>query len=302
MIEREKIIKLCQTKAKNLNSLLYNKLKEYGYAPINTKDYIIAEGNLPICLVAHLDTVFPYAPQEFFFDPSARVLWSPDGAGFDDRVGVYIILDMLAAGHRPSIVFTTGEEIGGIGARKLVSDYKECPFKECRAIIELDRAWENDSVFYQCDNKDFEKYINKYGFVTSIGTFTDISIIAPEWGIAAVNLSVGYLEEHTHQERLYFEWTNATIEKLKEILTDSPSMLSYAYIPMKYTPYRRGQRKNTSILDDYFAGPVEEDEFDDYNNCLFCGRAFGKDVHRNIINYPNYSYAVCDDCKGEYLS
>lgn len=303
MVDRSFMIKLCKMKDPELRLFLYQRLKEHGYSPIIKKDYIFAEGSLPVCLVAHMDTVFTYIPEEFYFDQEKKVLWSPDGAGFDDRTGIYIILEMLRRNLYPSIIFTEDEECGGLGAKKLVMDNPECPFKDCRAIIEVDRAWERDSVFYQCDNKDFEKYINTFGFETSVGTFTDISIIAPEWKIAAVNLSVGYMNEHTHQELLHCDWTEATIDKLSEILKKSPDMLNYSYIPKVYIRSPKGKKKGyNAFYEGYGVGPTEEDELDDiaYRNCLFCGRSF-KNLHRNIINYPDYSYAVCDDCKELYL-
>ena len=211
MINIDFMKQLCMKKDDELHNFLYKKLKEKGYSPIVKKDYILAEGNLPICLIAHMDTVFTYLPIEFYHDPTQHVMWSPNGAGFDDRAGIYVIIEMLNRNLYPSIIFTNYEECGGIGAKKLVSDFPDCPFKECRALVEVDRAWEKDSVFYYCDNKDFEKYINSFGFETSSGTFTDISIIAPQWKIAAVNLSVGYMYEHTHQELLHYNWMEAQI-------------------------------------------------------------------------------------------
>ena len=285
MINRSFIIKLCKMKDQELKSFLYQTLKNNNYTPILKEDYIIAEGSLPICLIAHIDTVFSYLPKEFYYDQEKFMLWSPDGAGFDDRIGIYIILKLIEKGFYPSIIFTTGEEVGGIGSNKIISDYSDCPFKDCRALIQLDRANRNDSVYYYCDNKDFEKFINKYGFKTNYGTFTDISILAPAWKIAAVNLSVGYIDEHTHMERVFLNWTEETINKMEKILKDSIKIPSYTYIPM-----------NTSLNINNIS-PIE----DDISSCLFCGRSFSKKIHKNIITYPDFTYAVCDDCKELYL-
>lgn len=227
---------ICKISDSNLRKILVKTLIDYKYSPIENKEFIIAEGTLPICLVAHLDTVFKQLPQEFFYDPKEKVLWSPQGAGFDDRAGVYIILQLLAAGYKPSVIFTLGEELGGIGARKICELYpKYYPFLDCKALIELDRAGHKDSVYYNCDNQSFEHYINKYGFETDFGTFTDISFLAPEWRIAAVNLSVGYDDEHMRTERLYCSWTDQTIEKVKRILDDVEDMPHFAYVPIPET-------------------------------------------------------------------
>ena len=224
---------LCSLNQTDLKTVLHNFLNNSYNKVVHTEDYLFAEGTVPICLIAHLDTVFKEPPRDIFYDAEQQVLWSPDGLGADDRAGVYAILNIVSAGYSPSVVFTTNEEMGCLGAFKLIEDYPECPFPNLKAIIELDRRGEKDCVFYECDNKDFEVYIQQFGFTPSIGSFSDISILAPEWGTAAVNLSVGYMYEHSYVERLYIKYLESTIEKVKEILNKSISMLNYAYVPME---------------------------------------------------------------------
>ena len=77
-------------------------------------------------------------------------------------------------------------------------------------------------------------------------------------------------------------------------------MMSYTYIPKKIKPYKRGQGKNYNFANEHLTDEAPTDD-DIYNNCIFCGKPFNKDVHRNIVNYPNYSYAVCDSCYQLYL-
>ena len=197
------IKKLCSLPQNELIKLLYQYLKKKNYTNVQYDGMnLIAEGELPVCLIAHMDTVFNYLPHEFFYDNQKRVLWAPGGAGFDDRTGIYIILTILDNGFKPSIIFTDKEECGGEGSEHLIKTFPQCPFKNCRALIQLDRANKDDCVFYNCDNIKFEKYISKFGFKYNWGTFSDISIIAPKWKIAATNLSVGYVDEHTQSTAL----------------------------------------------------------------------------------------------------
>jgi len=194
----------------------------------------MAEGDLPICLLAHMDTVFPYPPKTFYYDAQQTILWSPQGLGADDRAGLAVIMELLERGHRPHIILTDLEEKGGIGASNLVSRFPQCPFKECKALIQLDRQGKDDAVYYECDNKDFEELITSYGFITDIGSFSDISVIAPQWETAAVNLSVGYEREHTYTETLNISWLNETIDKVEKMLKDCGGWGSYSYIPLVY--------------------------------------------------------------------
>lgn len=201
-----------------------------------TQDYILCKGDIPILLCAHMDTVFKSPPQEIYYDTRKRVMWSPQGLGADDRAGVFSIMKLIQNGFRPCIALTTDEEIGGVGARKLVNDFKEAPF-DIKYAIQLDRQGECDCVFYSCDNEEFAKYVENYGFVTDWGTFSDISVICPAWKIAGVNVSVGYLREHTTSETLHTNALYATIAKVSKMLTDAKQAPSFEYIPDKYDFY-----------------------------------------------------------------
>lgn len=261
---------LCNLKTPKLKKYLINFLYAEQYQVINSKNFIMAEGDIPICLIAHLDTVFKRTPNmnNFFYDSDKDVLWSPGGSGFDDRVGVYCILQILKKGYKPHIIFTDGEEIGGIGAEELINHYQNPPF-DCKALIELDRANSNDAVFYNCDNLEFEKYIEKFGFKIDIGSFTDISIIAPVWKIAAVNCSVGYYLEHSVAEYLKCNETDATINRIVKILLKHESMPYFKYIPY--------------ILDSSI-------------HCTFCNE---RDI--NKLYYINH-ILICEECYNKYYN
>lgn len=195
---------------------------------VETKDYVYAIGDVPIILVAHLDTVHTSIPREIYYDRDEQVIWSPQGIGADDRAGVYAIIRMVMKGLRPHILFTTDEEKGGIGAAIAAKELSP----ELNFAIQLDRRGANDSVFYECDNPEFEKHINEYGFITNYGTFSDISSLCPEWGIAGVNLSIGYVSEHTSYERLHVDHMLDTIEKVTKIIEEHDSEKDkYKYIP-----------------------------------------------------------------------
>ena len=271
--------KLCMLPQNKLRKILIKFLYSKGYENVIHKDsFIIAEGDLPICLIAHMDTVFRYEPEEFFYDLQKKVLWAPGGAGFDDRAGIYAILNLIEKGHKPSVIFTDKEETGGIGARELIVTFPECPFKDCRALIQLDRANKNDAVYYHCNNSAFENWVEKYGFKFDWGTFSDISIIAPQWKIAAVNLSVGYVDEHTESERLYCGWCDNTINKVDKMLNDSKKMMSYAYIPGMTN--RMVSRYNKI-------------------NCLICNTELEKG-QGFYIPHKDFPYHICDKCYYEY--
>lgn len=187
---------------------------------IATKDYIIAIGDIPIALVAHMDTVFKFPVSDLYYDQRKGVLWSPEGLGADDRAGIFAIIKILQDGLRPSVILTTGEEDGGVGACAICDKYPECPIEGLKYMIQLDRRGTNDCVFYDCYCPEFVDYVESFGFCERWGSFTDISFLMPQWQTVGVNLSVGYEDEHSKQEILNINPLFDTIKKVKKMLTE----------------------------------------------------------------------------------
>lgn len=217
----EELVKMEQDQ---LLKTLFTFLKKNYDNVTATEDYLFAEGDIPIALVAHLDTVFADPPENVYYDPRKGVIWSPEGLGADDRAGIFSILKIVKAGYRPHIIFTTEEERGGIGAAQLIIKNPKCPFKELKYMIELDRAGTCDCVFYDCENDLFTEYIESFGFIEALGSFSDISILAPHWGVAAVNLSIGYENEHSYREVLHVGPLYRTIKRVIAMLKDADNI------------------------------------------------------------------------------
>ena len=221
-----------------------------------------------------------------FYDRDYEVMWSPMGLGADDRAGVWIILELLKRGYRPSIVFTLGEEVGGIGANKLVTDYPDISkiLPNTKFLVELDRQGEDDAVYYHCDNPQFEQWIQSYGFVKDWGTFTDISIIAPVWKTAAVNLSVGYYNEHSQIEHLMLKSTRLTLLKVEKMLEDTAKGMlpaNYTYIP----------EKPKKIIKKHFPSDI----------CPLCHVKLSETNRVSVSDWFVDMKYICEDCYKEYF-
>ena len=240
------------------DSLYEYLLKEYPFVYKDDKrNYIFVQGQSSVCLVAHLDTVLKVPPQKFYKSRlHKKVIVGVYGLGADDRAGVYAIMSLIDSGLRPSVIFTTGEEEGGVGAFELIQKYPTCPLKTS-CLIELDRCGKNDSVYYNSANKEFEQFINSFGFRTKTGIFSDISILAPAWDIAAVNLSVGYFDEHTHREKLNQDFLDLTIAKVNDIIVSEPKYYDYQE-DTDFTLFKAcfvcqtGDCENCTISNDFF--------------------------------------------------
>ena len=205
-----------------------------------TPHYTYVCGDMPIMLCAHCDTVCTAPVEQItaMADPDKNYvgLTNKDQAplGADDRVGIFIILKLTAMGYRPHILLTTDEEIGGLGAMAAADNIFS---PDVKFILELDRMGSTDAAMYDCDNKQFMEMLQEYGFTPVSGTFSDICLFAPEWDIAAANLSVGYYHEHTPWEIVYPYEIQWTINRVAKILDNCEKFSYYNFEPKKYDKF-----------------------------------------------------------------
>jgi hypothetical protein len=131
--------------------------------------------------------------------------------GADDKSGVAVLMYMMAKGVPGVYWFFMGEERGGIGSGKVAGDFDSYPFMQGKKkMISFDRRNYYSVITEQmgvtcCSNEFAEslcKELNKSGLKLNLdptGVFTDsanfIDLI-PE----CTNVSVGYFNEHTHNE------------------------------------------------------------------------------------------------------
>lgn len=278
---------------KSLERFLVNNYSEDRVVELEGS-FVCAIGDTPICLVAHLDTVHKTAPNEMYYDREENVIWSPNGLGADDRAGVYAIMTLIKRGLRPTVLFTWDEEIGGVGAQNAATVLNlEDTVDFC---IELDRRGKNDSVYYDCDNPDFEEYINGFGFETAIGSFSDICFLCPEWKVAGVNLSIGYVNEHTAKEMLHVDWMMNTIDRVEQIcLSDAYDKEKFKYIesPTSYSVSSWGGVNYWNGWESYFDRPLNNKK----ENQLACAYDESEPI-MDSYRYNKNNEDICYSCGG----
>lgn len=229
MEKLEQLLKLTQ---EELKVKAYNYLRQKNMKPICEDGFVYAEGEIPILLVAHMDTVFNKPPKRLFYNMKEDKIFNPNGGlGGDDRCGVYAIMKLLEK-YRPHVLFTEDEEIGCIGAVKAANKLSK---PNVKYIIEFDRRGSNDCVFYDCGNEEFMNYIESFGFVTNYGTCSDISVLGGKWNIASVNLSSGYYHEHTEKEYIIFRELIKTINRVEKMLNMYKKAPYFDYQEIKFT-------------------------------------------------------------------
>ena len=241
---------------------LFKKLckKFKGKVLFSKGNFILIRGEAPILLVSHLDTVHEKPVRDICISADKNIFMSPQGIGGDDRCGVFALVKIYqSAKIKPWLLFCCDEEIGGLGAKNfcLAHKQKQLPkeLDQFKCIVEIDRKGKNDAVYYNCSNSEFEAYITEKGFKTAQGSFSDISLIAPQLGIAAVNLSSGYHHAHTLHEYINRSELENTIEKVYEIVTDviNPAFTKFQYVENSNTlchPQKTRLYDNLSVLYD----------------------------------------------------
>lgn len=224
----KKFTDICQMTQKEVKAYMSKYLSTYKYKVENKEGFLYAKGDVPVLLVAHMDTVHRQLPTTI--KEIDGKISSPQGIGGDDRCGIFIIMNIIKKLHC-SVVLCEDEEIGGIGARKFANS-EFISQLDVNYIIEFDRMNANDAVFYSCDNPNFTDFVTDgTGFKTAFGTFSDISVIAPVAKIAAVNLSCGYYRAHTADEYVVYDEMMSTIQAAEALIETECG--KFEYIPKK---------------------------------------------------------------------
>ena len=235
----EKLVLLTQ---KEMKAYVKARLGNYGNV-VDGDGFVYYKGTFPVLLCAHMDTVHKELPKTMVY--ANGTLSSPQGIGGDDRCGIYMIFKILKK-YDCSVVFLEDEEIGCVGAKKFAKSIMCDKIKRegnLKYIIEFDRKGSNHAVTYDCENKEFDSFITKEFFKKEYGTCSDISYIAPELGVAAVNLSCGYYKEHNIEEWVnikemerviveamkVLERTKELVEPFKYIKSNRPKYYGYGY-------------------------------------------------------------------------
>lgn len=239
---------ICRLSQEMLKVYMHSFLNGKKYQVINEPGFLYAKGDVPVLLVAHMDTVHKMTCTEI--REKEGIISSPQGIGGDDRCGIFIIMNILSE-LKCSVLLCEDEEIGGVGAR----EFAKTPYVKdlgVNYILEFDRRGKDDAVFYSCDNKKFTEFVtSKTNFKEAQGSFSDISVIAPEAKVAAVNLSSGYYEAHTLNEYVVYDHMMHTAKVAKKLIQSECEKFEYIRKAYVYTPTSYDSKWGQTSFYDY---------------------------------------------------
>lgn len=167
--------------------------------------YHFRDNGARVLAVAHLDTVSrAHQRAAHYVDTEAGpVVFS---RALDDRLGAYIILELLPAlGITYDWLLTVGEEMG-----QSTADYFE-PAKDYDWIIEFDRGG-TDVVMYQYEDNGTREAVTAAGAMVGNGLFSDICYME-HLGVKGFNWGCGYRDYHGPRSHAYLEDTFAMVAR-----------------------------------------------------------------------------------------
>ncbi|MFA5724235.1 MAG: hypothetical protein WC979_08320 [Candidatus Pacearchaeota archaeon] len=212
----------------NIASSKIEDFKKYGEVK-ETKDgiYIFIDRGASILAVAHLDTVQDTSHYYTLQQNEEEVIHN---AQLDDRLGAYIILDVLPKlGVQADILLTEGEESGNSTARYFT------PTKPYKWIFEFDRAG-TDTVMYQFEDESSKKLLEDNGLHIGKGSVSDISYM-DHLGVKAFNFGTGAYNSHNVDSHAVVPQIKHCIQKFMRFYNN----LKDIELPHKFTEkYYRG--------------------------------------------------------------
>jgi len=157
--------------------------------------YVYQDRGAKILGIAHLDNVDETRRCDIVETAAGAVVFSP---ALDDRLGVYVICDLLPKlGVQCDVLLTTGEESGRSTAAYFYTE------KQYNWMFQFDRGG-TDVVSYQYETADLKDKVRQSGTYMGQGSFSDICFL-DDLKVTGVNWGVGYQDYHGPRSHAFLE-------------------------------------------------------------------------------------------------
>jgi len=164
-----------------------------------------------ILAVAHLDSV---SNDDLFTVVKTNKEAIVFSRQLDDRLGVYVILDVLPAlGIECDVLLTTGEETG----QSTGAYFKFPDGKDYNWMFQFDRSG-TDVVCYQYEDNDLTECLEAAGFYVADGLFSDISDM-DDLGVKAFNVGTAYYDNHGEKSHAFLSELSYMISMFAKFYT-----------------------------------------------------------------------------------
>jgi hypothetical protein len=200
--------------------------------------------------------------------------WEESVLGADDKLGCYIMCEMIRASIPGLYIFHVGEECGAHGSNHILTNTPDL-IKPMKRAVAFDRKGYTDVIVSQGSNtasaeftKELASKLNAFcppfqqfkGDVA--GVFTDTKVYAsviPE----CTNISVGYFQQHFHYEHFDIYWLLdhllPAVLRVKWEELGTHRTPKEAYTPPSHGDWYGSYQGSSSVWVD----PMEEKAFED---------------------------------------
>ena len=210
--------------------------------PVKSTPIIFVPGTRKdrVLLVAHYDTIPGDGVKTMLEGTTIYSAYNNLGIGADDRAGCFALWLLRNLGH--SLLLVPDEEQGCLGSEHLVRKYPQT-LENHQFMIEFDRQDDYDLVYYDLESKEFHEYMAEayHGYAKARGIFTDICELVPAAGVCGLNVSVGYMYQHTNSELIEVFSFMRTMELTKQLLNrkklpkfEAPAISQYSRYSSKW--------------------------------------------------------------------
>lgn len=211
----------------SIQTVTYNSFRMFAFiirfAAKNNIDYFVVDGSIYLqkgnilsgfpCIISHIDTVHELTDNLTVMQTDNGILFgydsincTPTGIGGDDKVGVFIALQMLLTVDNLKCVFFRDEETGCEGSNNVYKPF----FDNVNFALQFDRKGNNEFVTnaagVELSGKAFQQNIKQlvkdagYTFYKH-GGLTDVCELKSQGiDIAMANICAGYYAPHTENE------------------------------------------------------------------------------------------------------
>lgn len=227
------------------------------------------------------------------------------GIGGDDKVGIYITLEMLKMFDNFKAVFFLDEEAGCVGSRQADFSF----FNDSTIVLECDRRGISDFVVDISGTKlsneefigDISDILKANGRQTVSGGLTDVAEISERNPVQVANMSCGYYRPHTSEEYIVLSEVEATKNMCFEIL-DRTKHKRYEMPLDNRTLSISNYRSRYNAKDewgwDFDLDYDEQNMWEDYSHCPECQ---GTDTSFDPYQSQLYCFE-CDTYTGEPIN
>ena len=205
------------------------------------------------CIVAHTDTVHDiHKYYKVFDDDGCLFAFNAEtgkqvGVGGDDKVGIWIALEMLLSQDSIKCAFFHSEEMGCIGSRAADMEW----FKDVGYCLQADRRGDTDfvnSISGKLYSKAFKKAVapvlKEYGYKETSGAITDVGQLAENGiGVCVANMSCGYYEPHSDEEIVEFDAANKCLNMVEKLVAELGENKYEFKFETRYSNYGYGSSK-----------------------------------------------------------